>query len=311
MKIVKFNSAQLYALKLSNGSFNALTRLSLLLGLSLSLTSCFKTSEDIQREQSIDQLASESKQSRNVVGDIMVQTKAMQEQLNVTNGRIEVLEHQQNEQGVARLDQLEKNQAAQTEEFMQIKASMEELKKNYATLKEENDQQKEYLKNINDTLRSMTTSPRSAETYKDKKKKLNLNNNSKILKNSENEKSKTTVKSVDSMEQLLKEKKYSEVIDGCREIVSDQKISEGKKNRCHYASGLAHHELGHYDDALIDLGQIYNEWPKSSLAAPALLQMGKSLASKGQTKQSQLLLKKIISEYPDSESATEAKKLLK
>jgi TolA-binding protein len=67
----------------------------LILSLALSLTSCIKTAEQVQREKRFENMSEQMKDSQGLVADLIGQMKDMQSQLDKLNGKVEELEHRQ------------------------------------------------------------------------------------------------------------------------------------------------------------------------------------------------------------------------
>src|SRR5690606_22025299 len=61
----------------------------------LSLTSCIKTADQINRERQITTMSSQHTDSQSLVGQMMNQMQSIQNQLETLTGKIEELEHRQ------------------------------------------------------------------------------------------------------------------------------------------------------------------------------------------------------------------------
>lgn len=251
------------------------------------LTSCLKTAAEIQRDQEVEQALVSARESNAIIAEITSKNKELQDQMSTLQGRIDEVQQKLNTNGTSAATTTQN-----TEQFLKLVADVEELKSNNAKLQKAQEDNMEYIKKLESSIKGLTTTPIDASSFesKDKKKEKEI--------------------TIDDAEKYLTDKKYSEVLTACKEVVAS-KATDGKKNRCKYAQGLAYKELKQYDEGLLSLSQIYTDWPKSSLAPNALFEIGKILQLKGQNKESQLMFKKLINEYPKTDVAKEAKKIVK
>lgn len=254
------------------------------------LTSCLKTAAEIQKDQEMEQALVSSRESNSLVAELTSKNKDLQDQMSSLQGRVDELQvvvSGKNASGATTAV------PQQTEQFLKLSADVEELKLIVTKQQKNLDENSEYIKKLQGSVKSISTTAIDASSFDSKNK----------------DKTKQKDLTIDDAEKMLGDKKYNDVLNTCKELLNS-KISDGKKNRCRYAQGLAYKELKQLDEGLLSLSQIYTDWPKSSLAPDALLEIGKILKLKGQNKEAQLMLKKLINEYPKSDAAKDAKKLL-
>jgi TolA-binding protein len=251
------------------------------------LTSCLKTAAEIQREQEVEQALVSARESNSIVAEMTAKNKELQEQMSVLQGRVDEVQQKLNAQGGTNAAA---NTTQNTEQFLKLVADVEELKTQNAKLQKAQEENQEYIKKLESLVKGLTTQPIDASTFENKDK--------------------TKEVTIEDAEKLLGDKKYNEVLAACKELLNS-KATDGKKNRCRFAQGIAHKELKQFDEGLLSLSQIYTDWPKSTLAPNALLEISHILELKGQSKESQLMLKKLINEYPKTNAAKDAKKLVK
>lgn len=252
---------------------------------------CLKTSAEIQRDQEMEQALVSARESSSLVADLTAKNKDLQDQMSSLQGRVDELQLLvSGKDGVGVTGSSTSNKNQQTEQFLKLAADVEELKLKNSTLQTTLDENTEKLKKLENSLKGITTTTIDANSFhqKDNNQHGDLN--------------------IEDIEKMLSDKKYNDVLNACKDLLNS-KVSDGKKNRCKFAQGLAYKELKQFDDGLLSLSQIYTDWPKSSLAPNALLEIGKILQLKGQKKDAQLMFKKLINEYPKSEAAKEAKKI--
>lgn len=271
---------------LIKNSFSRVLTVLFIAAIQMTLTSCLKTAAEIQREQEMEQILVSARESHSYVAELTSKNKELQEQMGVLQGRVDELQ-----QLYTSKTGTESNAtASNTEQSLKQVADIEELKAQVQKLQKDYSSQQELLSKLESQLKGMTATQVNAQSFDAKGKNQEL--------------------SIEDAEKLLEDKKYGEVISACKELLNS-KISDGKKNRCRFAQGLAYKELKQLDEGLLVLSQIYTDWPKSSLAPQALLEIGIILQSKKQEKEAQLMFKKLMSEYPKTSASKEAKKLLK
>lgn len=250
----------------------------------ISLCSCLKTSAEIQRDQEVEQAMVSARESNSILAELTTKNKDLQDQMSLLHGKVEELQQKLNKDNNPSASGVS---TPNSEQFLKLLADVEELKTKNANLQKAFEENSEQTKKLENVLKGLTTTPIDASSFKSKDKNKEF--------------------TVEDAEKMLIEKKFNEVLSVCKEVLSS-KATDGKKNRCRYAQGLAYKELKQFDEGLLSLSQIYTDWPKSSLAPNALLEIGKILKLKGQGKESQLMYKKLINEYPKSDAAKEAKK---
>ncbi len=254
----------------------------------LVLTSCLKTAAEIQKDQEVEQAMVSARESNSLVAELTSKNKDLQDQMSALQGRVDELQVIVSSKNTAASSASTSHNA---EQFLKLSADVEELKQTMAKQQKMLEENTESLKKLDGSVKGITTTPIDASTF-----------------NSKNKDKKAKELEIEDAEKMLADKKYNEVLSTCKELLNS-KISDGKKNRCRYVQGLAYRELKQYDEGLLSLSQIYTDWPKSSLAPNALLEIGKILQLKGQNKEAQLMYKKLINEYPKSDAAKDAKKI--
>lgn len=268
-------------------NFRRFLTVSFILILTVLTTGCLKTAAEIQRDQEMEQALISSRESNSIIAELTAKNKELQEQMSTLQGRVDELQvivsGKDNPNNTTTT-----SPSLNAEQILKISADIEELKLNLAKQQKSLDENIEYTKKLEGLIKGATTLEASSFNSKDKEKAKEL--------------------TIEDAEKMLTDKKYNDVLNACKELLNS-KITDGKKNRCRYAQGLAYKELKQYDEGLLSLSQIYTDWPKSSLAPDALLEIGKILQLKGQSKEAQLMYKKLMSEYPKSDAAKEAKKL--
>lgn len=247
-----------------------------LLTLSMLLTSCFKTAEEIKKEQQRD---TQIKQSSQMVAELTLQVRDLQTKLANATGQIEEVEHNTKTKTEETTMTFTQTIASLSE---QVKALSDESKINktkIAALEVEVESQKKYIKNVNKTLGKIAGP----------------------TKRSSSSKLKIAHKAFEKNQQKKATKLYLDVLNS-------GKINARQKNHVRYNLGLLHYWKKDYNNALVYFSQIYTKYPKSSWAPKCLLYIARSFRGQKKMAESNATYNELIAKYPKSSSAKSAKK---
>ena len=254
-------------------------KLTLLIVLSLITTSCFKTAEEIKREQ---QRNIQIEQSSQMVAELTLQVKDLQTKLANATGQIEEIDHNtktKTEETTMTFTQT----IAQLSE--QVKVLSQENKQNkikIEALEKEVESQKKYIKNVNSTLGKIAEPTKSSSGNK-----------------------------LQAAHKAFEKNQQSKAITLYQEALSEGKINARQRNHARYNLGLLHYWKKDYDNALVYFSKIYTKYPKSSWAHKCLLYIGKSFKGQKKTAEANATFEELIKKYPKSSSAKKAKKEMK
>ncbi|MDA8791943.1 tetratricopeptide repeat protein [Bacteriovoracaceae bacterium] len=258
----------------------------LLISISLTLVSCFKTAEQIRREQKVDQMHSEFGQNQQMQAEQSMALQQIENKINSTNGKIEELQYQMNN-ALGEKEQSEQDSYSQTQQ--QIQALVEENKNQEKLLKQiqrEQKDQKAYLDRVLSLLKKISGAPVKKGSKKTKKvseyRKANL-----LFDAGKREEARTIYVG------LLQKKNA---------------LSASQRNVVWYNLGLYNKKKKNYDQALSYFSKIYSKFPKSTLAPKSLLEIARCFNFKKDKTKAKTIYSELIKKYPESKQTGLAKK---
>lgn len=246
-----------------------LTLISLLI-----FSSCFKTTEQIQREQVVDNLSNQTASTNSRISDL-------QEEITNLRGLIEESSHKNKpEQYVKPLQ----------EEITLLKTRLGNQEETITQIKAQNEEQKKYLEQVLATLEKMN---------------LDLNKDLKPKKKKDNNKNPTLKDAL----KLFKDKKLPEAKDAYEELASSSKKATEKAEAIHYLGIISYLEKD-YDSAIARLSTLFTDYPSSPHLSSGMLVLAKTFQKKKMKDESKQTLTELISRFPKAKEAKEAKELL-
>jgi TolA-binding protein len=243
----------------------------------LFLVSCIKTADQVQREKRMQNISEQMKDSQSLVSEIHSQLKDMQRQLDLMNGRLEVIEHQNKS--------VDPTQASKTSESMALMKSQQE------TLNSQMVQMQNELKAQREFIQKVTTSLASEEKPKASKKKSAKDDLNAALED-------------------IRQDKYSEARSSLEALIDHSDLTPGDHNKVLHGLGKTEFYTKNYDKSLTYFSKIYTKFPKSSLAPDSLLFIGRTLDKMGKKSEAKEAFAKVTEDYPGSKAAAAAKKEL-
>jgi TolA-binding protein len=254
----------------------------ILISISLLTSSCFKTAEQIRRDKLVDNMSVQLKQSSALVADLTMQVSDLQTRLASATGQLEEIDHKSTTRTKESAQTFTQTIAQLSEQVTILTKENNETKQKVANLSSELKSQKKFITKVTGTLTKMTGPTKSSSA-------------SKLAK---------AHKAFEKNHQKNAMKLYLEVLE-------DNKINARQKNHVSYNIGLLYTWKKKYDEALAYFGPIYTNWPKSSWAPRALLQIARTFKKQGKTQEANATYEEIISKYKNSSQAKSAKKELK
>jgi TolA-binding protein len=239
----------------------------------VTLTSCFKTAEDIAREKKVDEMSVQLEQSQRLVADLTTQVQMLQTQLATYTGRMEEQTNEQKQQQESRLKTWQEL-SAQMDAINKLSGEQE---KEMRAIKKELEDQKKYLEKVLKTLKSV----------------------------------KSQGPSLKKAHSLFEKNKLAAAKAEYLDVLEAGKISAGQKNAVRYNLGLISYWTKKYEDAISYFSQIYTKWPKSSYADRSLYYIGLSFKKSGDKESANEAFKQLMANYPKSKYADKSKKELK
>ena len=116
------------------------------------LVSCFKTAEEIKRDEMVDQMSVQLEQSSTLVADLTQQVTDLQTRLANTTGQIEEIDHKTQKTSAEQRQTLEQSIAQLQEQVKALTAQSSENKNLLNQLQSDLNAQKRYSKKVAKTL---------------------------------------------------------------------------------------------------------------------------------------------------------------
>lgn len=250
-----------------------------LLFATLLLTSCFKTAEEIKREQDVDQRLS---QSSKTIADLNETIQNLKQQITSTSGQIEEIDYKSQKTYQETNKTFSETMIQLTEQVKNLVNENAEMKQQIASLQSDVNSQKKYIKNVTGSLSKIAGPSKSSSTSK-------LQDAHKAFEKNDKKQAKEL---------------YNEVL-------SEGKINNAQKNHVYFNLGLLNYWDKKYNDAITYFSKIYTKWPKSSFSPRALLYIARSFDKQKKGDEAKAMYQELINKYPTSTHAKTAKKEVK
>ena len=254
----------------------------ILLSISLITTSCFKTAEQIRRDKVVDNMEIQVKQSSGLVADLTMQVSDLQTRLASATGQLEEIDHKSTTRTQETTQTFTQTMAQLSEQVSILSKENVLTNQKIAALSKELESQKKFITRVTGTLTKMTAPSKS----------------------SSGSKLKTAHKAFEKNHQKKALKLYLAILD-------ENKINARQKNHVSYNIALLYSWKKKYNESLGYFSPIYTNWPKSSWAPRALLQIARIFKKQGKTEEANATYEEIISKYKKTSQAKTAKKELK
>jgi TolA-binding protein len=245
-------------------------------------TACIKTAEQVQREKKFDSISEQISDSQSLVTDMMTQIKQMQVQLDKMNGRLEELEHKNQQADGSTFTKISENvgllQSQRESDQAQLVQIQNELK-----------EQRGFLEKVTASLGSIQTNHSEPKTSSKKK---------------------TAREELNEAINLVKIDEFDSARPRLLNLLDHKDLSPGDKNKVLHGLGRVEFFTKNYDKALVYFSKIYTKYPKATLAPSSLLFIGRSFKRMGKTDAAKEAFTKLAEDYPGSKEVTEAKKEL-
>jgi len=265
----------------------SLLQIAILFLLSILLTSCLKTTEQIEREQKVDNLSKELSQSHKTVADLMLQVKELQTKLNGINGQFEEMEYKQTSNQSKQIDEMKKQITTLTEQLNLLQTENKTLNQKIALIQETLDSQKSFIEKVTQSLGKISEAK------------------------SEKEKSSNDDNSFEAALSLMKAKKYKKAKEIFLQLIEDKDQPTSIVNKSHFQLGLIEFKNQKYDEALVFFSKVYTQYPESSVAPSALFYIGKSFKLMKKNEEANSSFSELIEKFPKAKEVLQAKKELK
>lgn len=244
--------------------------------LAIPLSGCIKTAEQKKREDRMENISQQLSDSQNIVADMTVMTKGLQQQIDQLSGKVEELQHQQKNFAGTDLH-------AMNENLNLLRQQVQGLADNQKKQNEELAQQRAFIEKVTDKLGKMGAQ-RSDSSKKNPKGEI------------------------EAAWALINKKKYADARGVLEGMVDNNDVSPADQNKALHALGIIEYQQKHYEKGLVFFSKVYTKYPQSSLAPNSLLFIGRSLVKLGKKVEAKQAFDEVVSNYPASSSAKDAKK---
>lgn len=250
----------------------------ILLFLIISVSSCFKTSEQIRREKMVDSMNNQMGQSQKMTADHTLRVKELEDKVDSLSGKIEEIQHQSSVKDETEQTNKKQKNAQLTAQVTALKKVADSNKLEVAKLKAQIESQKKFIKKITAALGVATQAKQSKYVQANK---------------------------------LYEGGKYTQAKQLYLELLSENKINAAQRNLVWFNLGLINYMGKKYDTALIYFSKIYTKYPKSSYAPKSLLYIARSFKLSGKKDAAKESFGELIKKYPKSWHANKAKTEMK
>lgn len=242
----------------------------------LLLTSCFKTAEEIRREQEVDQRIT---QSSKTIAELNETIQNLKQQITSTSGQIEEIDYKRNKNDQEKNKTFSETLVQLTEQVKNLVVQNQQMKTQIADLQGDVNSQKKYIKNVTGSLSKITGPTRSSSTSK-----------------------------LEQAHKAFEKNDKKEAAELYNEVLSEDKINNANKNHVYFNLGLLEYWNKKYNDAIPYFSKIYTKWPRSSFSPRALLYIARSFDKLKKPDEARAMYQELIKKYPESSHAKTAKK---
>lgn len=243
-------------------------------------SSCFKTAEEIEREQMIDQMVSQFQQSQSLVADLTVKTKELQTLITEVNGQIQELKYQQTQLDREKTSSIVESIQQLEQQVSDLKKLAERNKRQLRGVKGTISDQKNYIKKVNKSLSNLSSKKKSSSLYGKGRKAFYAG-------------------------------KYNQSIDYYLNALDNERLSAVETNRTWHHLGIMYFKRKNDQEALVFFSKILKNYPNSSLAPHAMYHVGQLFERGKKVDAAKASYSKVIQQYPKSKEKAKAAGRLK
>lgn len=247
----------------------------------LTLTSCIKTADQVNRERQFSNMSTQLTDSQALVGKIMSQLSDLQSQIETLTGRVEEVEHKQSLVNPAKFKE-------NSEDIIMLKTKADALQNQVESLQQELKVQKEYIEKVTEGLKSLNKQAKAAPAPA----------------------TLTTKQRMEEALDMVSKNKYAEARKILETLIEHKELNAADHNKVFHGLGRVELYTNHPDKALVYLSKIVMNYPKSSLASNSLYLIGKAFQKQNKKEEARQAFTKVVSDYPTSRDAQRAQKEL-
>ena len=241
----------------------------------LTLTAC-KTTEELQREQMVDNLSIQMTQAQKLSAETKIKLQEMEDRLNQINGALEEQGHKVDKTYSSKMRE-------NNEKILLLEKIQLEQNNKIAKIEEELAAQKKYIEDVLHILKKVD------RTVEDQKQRSPYN----------------------QAFYLFNKGKYKQAKPQLLALLNNKKIKGKKRARVLNALGMLNYWQRHDDKATVYFSKLFTEHPKAPYTTNGLVYLAKSFYRQGQKEQAIATLEALLQKYPHSKKIPTAKALLK
>lgn len=248
----------------------------------ITLSGCFKTTEDIARDERIDAMIIQAVDNQKLLAEQTLQNQDLQAKVAMLSGAIEDTQHVATTSGQERNNNLEATLQQITAQLETVQNKLNELNSQVAANSRELTEHRQFIRGLTKSLKI----PTKQETSHDNPL-------------------------INEALTLYKKKDYKSAKKIFLMVLNDKKASQSEKNQAYFHMGFIEYRDKNYQDSIIYFSKIYTKWPKSSYAPASIFQIGKALVELKEIEQAQASFEEVLNKYPKSKQAKLAKSEIK
>lgn len=248
------------------------------LPLMLLLTGCFKTAEQIKREEMVDSMAVQMVDNQKITANVGLKIQSLEERLAALSGEVETTGHSVKSTSEERFKSIEADIKIFKDNFNELDEDFQELKKTVL-------EQKQYLEEVLKVLGEIS------------------NKGSKKA---------AAVKKTPYQEAVdyYRSSDYKSAKGALAQLVNKKSIKGNDLANAIYYLGMISFRDKDYGDALVYFSKLFTEHSSSPLNSSGLLHMGRSFSKMKQIDQARQAYETFLTKFPKSKYVDTVKKEL-
>lgn len=246
----------------------------LLIGL-ISLSFGCKTTEDIRRDQMVDNLSLQMVQSQQMTAEATIRLQAMEERLGLLTGQVEEQEYQTIQETSRKLDTLK-------ERLEVIESNNRNQQRELEGIKRQLDEQKKFMDELMKTLNSLSEARKR-------------NNPANIY---------------EEAMQDYQRGRYAAAKGKLERLLNQNQVQGNQRSRTLHNLGMIAWMDTNDQQAQVYFSRLITEHPDAPQVRNGMLFLGKSFKRSGQRTEARQILEELIRQYPDANQVSEARKAL-
>lgn len=232
----------------------------------ISITSCFKTAEQIKREKVVDSLEVQMTDSMKMTQSTQERLQNLEDRISTLTGSVEESNHQNKSNQTVKADTL-------TTEIKLIKEAQTTIQDDVKNLDKRLVAQKQYLDTLLKTLSEITGKKSSKKKAKKRSK-------------------------YDQAIHDYKRGSYKRAKASLLELNNDKRIKGSRRARVIHSLGMIEYIQKNYNDSVIYFSKLLTEFPKSGYNKNGLLHLARSFRNNKNNEQAIQAFTMLIDKYP-------------